>query len=160
MMPPPMVNHSREEPSEQPTISLALLLQVGLSPGAPGAVPTASAAAPTVRAAAAPQTQAAGERVLVVAQARGRRQLLQAHGVAAAQHDVVGLERRLQPCDDVAHGLAPFLVAAAFAAAFAHVILVRAAVLVGHMAKLGGLDLAIDDEGDTEAGAEPEEQHP
>src|ERR1700693_2863752 len=129
MMPPPMVNHSREQPSEQPTISLALLLQVGLSPGAPGAVPTASAAAPAVRAArtrpgteqaAAPQAQAAGERVLVVAQARCRWQLLHAHGVAASQHDVVGLERRLQLCDDVAHGFAPFLVAAAFAAAVAH----------------------------------------
>src|SRR6266699_5207855 len=39
-MPPPMVNHRREDPSEQPTISLALLHQVGGSPGAPGAVLT------------------------------------------------------------------------------------------------------------------------
>src|SRR5579863_478978 len=155
MMPPPMVNHSREEPSEQPTISLALLLQVGLSPGAPGAVRMALAAAP-----AAPQAQTARERVLVVAQARRRRQLLHAHSVAASQNDVVGLESRLQLRDDVAYGLAPFPGTAAFAAAFAHVVLERAAVLVWQMAQLSGLDLAIVDEGDTETGAEPEEQHP
>ncbi len=34
-----MVNHRREAPSEQPTISLALLHQVGEIPGAPGAMP-------------------------------------------------------------------------------------------------------------------------
>jgi hypothetical protein len=36
-MPPPIVNHRRDIPSEPPTISLALLHQVGGIPGAPGA---------------------------------------------------------------------------------------------------------------------------
>ena len=38
-MPPPIVNHRRDMPSEQPTISFALLHQVGEIPGAPGAGP-------------------------------------------------------------------------------------------------------------------------
>jgi hypothetical protein len=38
-MPPPIVNQSRDVPIEQPTISLALLHQVGAIPGAPGAGP-------------------------------------------------------------------------------------------------------------------------
>ncbi len=35
-MPPPTVNHKREAPSEQPTISFALLHQAGETPGLPG----------------------------------------------------------------------------------------------------------------------------
>jgi len=35
-MPPPIVNHSRDAPSEQPIISFALLHHVGGSPGGPG----------------------------------------------------------------------------------------------------------------------------
>ena len=38
-MPPPIVNQSRVVPSEQPTISLLLLDQVGGIPGPPGAAP-------------------------------------------------------------------------------------------------------------------------
>src|ERR1051325_9123235 len=41
-MPKPIVNQSRAGPSEQPTISLALLVQVGGMPGAPGAWPAGS----------------------------------------------------------------------------------------------------------------------
>src|SRR4051794_4304528 len=41
-MPKPIVNHSRAGPSAQPTISLALLVQVGGMPGSPGAWPEAS----------------------------------------------------------------------------------------------------------------------
>src|ERR1700674_3969603 len=37
MIPYPMVNQSRAGPSEQPTASLSLLVQVGGIPGAPGA---------------------------------------------------------------------------------------------------------------------------
>src|SRR5260370_41977757 len=36
-MPKPRVNHSREKPSAQPTMSLAPLVQVGEIPGPPGA---------------------------------------------------------------------------------------------------------------------------
>src|SRR6266478_902785 len=36
-MPNPRVNHSREIPSAHPTMSLALLVQVGAVPGPPGA---------------------------------------------------------------------------------------------------------------------------
>src|SRR5712691_5090919 len=36
-MPKPSVNHSRAGPSDEPTKSLALLVQVGAVPGAPGA---------------------------------------------------------------------------------------------------------------------------
>src|SRR6516165_2103926 len=36
-MPKPRVNHSREIPSAHPTMSLALLVQVGAVPGPPGA---------------------------------------------------------------------------------------------------------------------------
>ena len=38
-MPNPIVNHSRDGPIAQPTISLALLDQVGGMPGLPGAWP-------------------------------------------------------------------------------------------------------------------------
>jgi hypothetical protein len=40
MMPPPIVNQTRDMPNEQPTISLSLLHQVGGVPGAPGAGPS------------------------------------------------------------------------------------------------------------------------
>jgi hypothetical protein len=40
-MPPPIVNQSRDRPAEQPTISLALLDQVGGRPAPPGAWPPA-----------------------------------------------------------------------------------------------------------------------
>src|SRR5271169_849440 len=36
-MPKPRVNHSRKIPSAHPTVSLALLVQVGAVPGPPGA---------------------------------------------------------------------------------------------------------------------------
>jgi hypothetical protein len=57
-MPPPTVNQRRDLPLEQPIISLLLLVQVGSSPGAPGAGPpgaamTDSAAAGTSAAGAA-----------------------------------------------------------------------------------------------------------
>src|SRR5260370_1265595 len=41
-MPKPIVNHSRAGPRPQPTISLALDVQVGRVPGAPGAWPAGS----------------------------------------------------------------------------------------------------------------------
>src|SRR6185312_4032828 len=105
-MPPPMVNHSRDEPSAQPTISLALLLQVGASPGAPGA-------------------------------AHIVRKLLQALGVAATEHDVVGLECIAQSLDHIEHRLAPLVIAAALAPALADVVLEGAPVLIRHMTDLG-----------------------
>src|SRR5580693_7449672 len=99
-MPPPMVNHSREEPSEQPTISLALLHQVGERPGAPGAAAISARCRGGWR-----RRRAAEECVAVVAQARTLRQALKPLRITAAEHYVVDLEGALQVRDDLADAL-------------------------------------------------------
>src|SRR5690242_2731692 len=95
----------------------------------------------------------------IAAQAHTARELLQPPGVAAAQHDVVGLERSREVRDDLAHRLAPTVIAETLAAALAQIVLEGLAVLVGHVAELGRLDYAIDDERGTESGPQPEKEH-
>ena len=119
----------------------------------------ARAGSTSVPGAALPQAHAAAEGILVVAAAHAVRQLLQALGVAAAEHDVVGFEGVAQALDHVEHRLAPLAVAAALTPALADVVLEGAPVLIGHMTDLGRFDHPVDDERRTQPGAEPEEQH-
>src|SRR5579862_4269 len=154
-------------PSAQPTISLLLLLQVGAMPGAPGAAAICSAAAASPRgigradeaAALSPDAHATREGVAVVTEPNIVRQPLEAHGIAAAEHDVVCLENSSERLDHMTNRLAPFLVSAPSAPALANVILEGMAVLVRHVTDFRRLDHAVDDERRPEPGAEPEKQH-
>src|SRR5664279_6087740 len=76
--------------------------------------------APVVR----PGPEAAAERVGVVAEPCLRRQLAELHGIAAADHDRIGLERRAELRDRLGDELAPALVAALQASPLADVVLV------------------------------------
>src|SRR5579863_10154428 len=109
-MPKPRVNQMRERPRLQPTMSLALLVQVGAMPGWPGASPCGSgprsAMAVSPR---CPQREAANECVLVVAEPDMARQILEPVGVAAPEDDVFGLERSHEALDGLCHLVAPFL---------------------------------------------------
>ena len=73
--------------------------------------------------------------------------------------DVVGLHRGAQSVDDVGHFCAPFLLAEAFEAAQADVVLEGLALLVRQVRELHRLDAPVDDQCAAEAGAEAEEQH-
>jgi len=87
------------------------------------------------------------------------RQFRQLLDVAAAQDDVIGHERMLEPGDDVEDVLLPFAAPRAFHAGRAYIILERFAFLVGQVAQLHGRDHAIDDERGAQAGAQPQKEH-
>src|SRR5579863_3277316 len=159
-MPKPRVNQMRERPRLQPTMSLALLVQVGAMPGWPGASPCGSgprSAMPAPR--RAPQLEAAEESVLVVAEPDVFRELLELAGIAAADHHIVRLERGHQPFDHLRHLVAPLLRSEALQSRGANIVLVRPAALEREVAELHRLEDAVDDHGRAEAGAEAEEQH-
>src|SRR3954470_18806468 len=103
-----------------------------------------------------PESIAAAKRLHVRARANAVRPLLDQFRVPAANHDILGLERRLEPGDDTQDVLAPLLRAQAFEAALPQVVLVSPALLVRQVAKLHRFQIAVDDEGGPEAGAEPE----
>src|SRR4030081_1883893 len=106
-----------------------------------------------------PEAQATRERIAVGTEPYAPRQALQAHGVAATEHDVVRLERELQLFDHSVDLVAPLPVAESFAAALADVVLEGAAALVGHMPDFGGLDHAVNNDGHAQSRAQPDKQH-
>src|SRR5882672_12733384 len=106
-----------------------------------------------------PEAQATRERIAVGTEPYAPRQALQAHGVAATEHDVVRLERELQLFDHSVDLVAPLPVAESFAAALADVVLEGAAALVGHVPDFGGLDHAVNNDGHAQSRAQPDKQH-
>src|ERR1700757_501479 len=105
-----------------------------------------------------PHAKSAFEGVRVVAQSAQGRQLLQPFGVAAAEHDVVGLECCNQALKHVFDVLPPSLPAKLFKGAGTNIVLVRA-FLVWKMREFHRLHYAVDDQSRTEAGPETEKQH-
>src|SRR5262245_55394042 len=100
----------RERPRLQPTMSLALLVQVGAMPGWPGASPSQSRSrSATAAGGVRPELEAAGEGVLIVAEAGAFGKLLEQRRVAAADGHVVRLERGAQAFHHGRHFGAPFL---------------------------------------------------
>src|SRR5262249_35232983 len=91
-----------------------------------------------------PQTKAAEKRIGVVARSAARRQHLQLLDIASAQDHVVSFECRNKPGDNIAHCVAPLILAKSLQSANADVVLVSAPP-VGQMAELHWLDDAIDD---------------
>src|SRR5215472_8972563 len=129
-MPKPSVNQMRDRPRLQPTMSLALLVQVGAMPGWPGASPCGSGPrSATMVPPGRPQLEAAGEGVVVVAEPDVLRQLLQPAGVAAAHDDVVGLEGRGQALDRFRHLVTPLLRSEPFEAGGTEIVLEGAVAL-------------------------------
>src|SRR5262249_506610 len=110
--------------------------------------------------AALPQAQPAGKRIIVISEPLVVGELLQAPGVAATHHHIVNFERSAQLIDDLAHHLAPFAGPHPQPPALSNIVLVSPAMFVGHVADLHRLDVARDDQSGTEAGTQPEKQHP
>src|SRR5512143_834125 len=105
-----------------------------------------------------PQREAAGERIRVVAAATIRRQLRELADVAATDQYFVGLESSAQTLDHGKDMPRPFVLPAPLEPTIADVVLVGA-LPVRQVAELHRLDNPVDDEGRSETGAEPEEQH-
>src|ERR1700722_4620137 len=98
-------------------------------------------------AALAPQAEAAEKGEVVVAEPRTLRHFLELACVAAAKHDIVGFQYRLQGLDHLLDGAAPFLGAQAAAAAVPDIVFVGAALLIIHVAEFHRLDDPVDDHG-------------
>src|SRR5260221_5102655 len=147
----------RERPRLQPTMSLALLVQVGAMPGWPGASPVQSRprSAMTVGR-RRPQLEAALEGVLVVAESGVGRELLQLSGIAAADHHVVWLEGGGEALDGRRHLAPPLLCSEPGQRGAAEILLEGLAALVGKVRQLHGLDDAVDDHGGAQSGTEAE----
>src|SRR5206468_10343887 len=106
-----------------------------------------------------PEAEPAEERVLVVSEAAVRRELVQLSGVAAAEHDVVRLQRVRQVLDRLEDRLPPALEAAVLEPALADVVLERG-LAEGEMPELHRCDDALEDHRRPESRAEAEEEHP
>src|SRR5262245_12923354 len=103
-----------------------------------------------------PQAVAAQKRVGVRAEAHTLRQLLHQFRIAAAEHDVFDVERPSKAIDDIEDVPAPFLLAAAFHARLADVILVALTFFVRKMGELHRHQHAVDDERRAQPGTEAE----
>src|SRR3984957_1265032 len=110
-------------------------------------------------AALAPHAEAAEKGEVVVAEPRTLRHFLELARVAAAKHDIVGFQYRLQGLDHLLDGAAPFLGAQAAAAAGAEIVFVGATLLIKHVGEFHRLDDPIDDHGRPQARAQSKEQH-
>src|SRR6185436_19601575 len=106
-----------------------------------------------------PQSESSQECVRVRPRPCPVRKLAQFLCVAAAEDDVLRLQRVLETGDDFGHGLRPFLLAEAIEAALADVVLERL-LAIRKVSDLHGLDDAVDDHRGAETRAEAKEQHP
>jgi hypothetical protein len=106
-----------------------------------------------------PQPEAALEGVAVGAAADFSRQFVDLVGVAAAEHDVIGLQRGEQALEHVIDLALPFFPAEALERGGADALLEGLAMAVRQMRQLHRLQHAVGDHRRTEAGAESEEQH-
>ena len=105
-----------------------------------------------------PHEESAPERIRVVAQPATGRQLLEYLSVAAAEHNIVGLERGDQSVNHVKNVLPPLFLASLLQSALADIVLISG-LLVRQMTKLHRLHDSVDDERRAEAGSQPNEQH-
>src|SRR5579864_7112162 len=138
-------------------MSFALDVQVGAIPGAPNASPGAPCSA-IVRTGFRPAAKRAQKRVVVRTQPRVRRQFAEPARVAAAEHDVVGLERGAEQLDSLADEPLPAPAAIALEPLLAEVVLERA-LAERQVRDLHRLDHTACDQRRSEPGAEPEEEH-
>src|SRR3990170_5056035 len=121
--------------------------------------PTTGGPAPGARAAVAPEPVAANEGVTVVPEPRPRGEAPELLRVPPADHDVVDLEGRLQPGDDLVHDPSPALLTHPVLGLLTEELFVRLAAAVREVRDLQRLDEPVEDERGSEAGAETEEEH-
>src|SRR5580700_11957211 len=107
-----------------------------------------------------PHAKTAEKGILIVAEARSRRQLLQFLAVSAAQHHVVRIQRGLQLLGNFGHTAAPLFCSHSFEAAQSQIVLVAFAVFIGQMRQLHGLQNSVDDHRRSQPGSQSEKQHP
>src|ERR1700722_1158185 len=111
------------------------------------------------RAAFLPEAEAAGEGVVVAAEARAGGESFQFFGIATAEDDVIGFERGLQKFSDFEDFAAPFFLAVFFQTSDAQVVLVGFSLFVFEMGEFHGFEIAVGNHGGAETGAETEEEH-
>src|SRR5438132_2630997 len=105
-----------------------------------------------------PEPKAAEERIRVVAEAATGRELVELFSVAAAEYDVVGLERNRERGDDFVHVSTPALLAATLERGFTDVLL-EGRFPKRQMRELHRLHDSGADERRAETRAESEEEH-
>jgi hypothetical protein len=106
-----------------------------------------------------PEAEAAEEGVFVFAEAGSGGHGVELFAVAAAEDDVIGIQRRFEEFHDFRDVAAPFLLAQAFEAAKAEIVFVGFPFLVNQVREFHRLEKAVHDHGGAEAGAETEEEH-
>src|SRR5437870_8359124 len=90
-----------------------------------------------------PQAVAAAEGVCVIAEAGAARKRFEQVRIAAAKHDIVGLQGGLQFFDDIIDAAAPFLFATTFQAGQADVIFIGPPMLDRKSTRLNSSHVAI-----------------
>ena len=100
----------------------------------------------------APEAEAAGEGVAVIAEARARRQVLDFPGIAAADDDVIGDESAPEVRDNAIEGFLPALLTEALAAIAAEHVLEGTARGAEELAQFQRDECVIEDHGGAEAG--------
>src|ERR1700691_1086235 len=107
-----------------------------------------------------PKFETALEGVRVVSQPRLPRQASKLRGIAASQHDVIGLQCLDEMHDDVGNLPPPLFLSEAFEAGDPHTILKRLALAVRQMPKLRRLQDAVDDHRRAQTRSQPKKKHP
>src|SRR5262249_18602000 len=110
--------------------------------------------------AALPEPRSAEKRVVVTTWTRALGKRFQAFDVATTQYYIVDLEHLAKPLNNICNCLAPLFRARSSPPPFTYVVFVGTAMFVGHVSQLHRLDDAIENQSCTEAGAQPEKQHP
>src|SRR5262245_43342906 len=106
-----------------------------------------------------PQTQAADDRVAVVAATSAGRQPLRLLCVPSPEHDVVGFTSRLHYRLGCLYVMHPPPASQPYETARADVVLEGSAAVIGKMRELERHEDSFDDECRTESGTESEKQH-
>src|SRR5580700_277665 len=83
-----------------------------------------------------PNAKPASKRILVIAQLRAGRQLLQFLAIPSAQHHIIRVERELQSLRNLGHAPPPFFLPHPLEAAQSEIILIRFSVLVRKVRQL------------------------
>src|SRR5579862_8866703 len=107
-----------------------------------------------------PQAISADDCFAIVDDSRARGRRLEQLGVAATDHQVLGVECILEPLRDISHAAPPFLNSGPLQTTEADVILVGAPLFVRQMSELGRFHGTVDYKRGAQTGTQAEKQHP